>query len=267
MTVPLVDPQYFWAAALLTGLAYAAHRAADAGLDPRRLYWAGVWGIAGGLWGSHVMVTVVYQHQWTFGALVPDLRAGKSSLGGLFAGAFCLAAFLRLRGERILPFLDASAPAVALAYAIARIGCFFNGDDFGTVSSVPWAVAYGPATLAFDEHVARGWVDVSTGVSLAVHPVQLYSALAALALFVLLRRADRQPQGRQTAALMIGYGVSRFCLEWMRGDFEASLGPLSVAQVCCVPLVAGGLAIAQRTWTRRATLIDASTAATPAVAR
>ena len=265
MTVPLLDPPYFWAAALLTGIAYATRRAAHAGLDPRRLYWAGVCAIAGGLWGSHVMVTVAYQRQWTMGALVPDLASAKSSFCGFFAGTLCAAAFLRWRGERVLPFSDAAAPALAAAYAIGRLGCFFNGDDFGAVSSAPWAVAYGPATAAFDAHAARGWIDAAAATSLPVHPVQLYSALAGVTLFLALRSTRGAP-GRRTALLMIGYGASRFCLEWLRGDFEARLGPFSIPQICCVLLAAAGLEVARRTWTRRAAVIAASRAEPVALA-
>lgn len=61
--------------------------------------------------------------------------------------------------------LAAATPALALAHAIGRVGCFLVGDDYGIPSDVPWAVAF-PEGLP--------------PTSLRVHPTQLYETAALL---------------------------------------------------------------------------------------
>src|SRR3990172_5737382 len=36
---------------------------------------------------------------------------------------------------------DAMAPSLVIGYAIAKIGCFLVGDDYGIPSNLPWAMS------------------------------------------------------------------------------------------------------------------------------
>lgn len=78
---------------------------------------------------------------------------------------------------------------------------------------------------------------------LPVHPTQLYSAAAALALFVLLMFLDRfcRRDGTLFVLMLIFYSSARFSLELIRTDEASYLGTgLSVAQ--CVSVLIFGLA-------------------------
>lgn len=236
-----LDPGFVWIAALLVAFAYALRSARLDALDPRGMYWAGVCALLGGLWVSHWTGLYVYG---TGGDPLVALRfwtGGKTFFGALLGGACAGALFLHVLRLPILPYADAVAPAVALGYSIGRLGCFLNGDDFGTLTRVPWSVQYPPGTEAFAAHVTRGWIASSADWSLRVHPVQLYLALVGLTLFVLLTRARRSFPGSRAMLYFIVYGAARFSLEWLRGDFVPVFGPFSLWQLSSLLLIGAGV--------------------------
>lgn len=92
---------------------------------------------------------------------------GMTSYGGLIFGIFFVWLYCRKNAEaRFLEVLDISAPYIILAFAIARIGCFLNWDDFGNVSTLPWAIKV-------INDIPR-------------HPTQLYLVLSNLIIFFIL---------------------------------------------------------------------------------
>lgn len=238
-----IRPDFVWSMALLAVLAYAVRSARRSGLDARSMYWPVVSSLLAGLWGAHLLSLFV--HGWEGGLLAPFqiLSGGKSLFGGLVAGGLAAGFCFHYRKLPVLAYADASMPALALGYAIGRIGCFLNGDDFGTLTHLPWAVAYPPGTEAYADHLARGWLSFGAANSLPTHPVQLYLSLVGLSLFVLL--AGRRPSraGSKLCAFLVLYGVARFLMEWLRGDFRAVLGPLSLPQVFGIFFLILGIAI------------------------
>ncbi len=231
-----------WIAALLAGLAYSVRSARLSGLDVRAMYWAGVCAIVGGAWGSHTLV-VLQDPSVGSGALLRVWTGGKSFYGGLGGGTLAALLYLRLRGLRLAAYADAGIPAVALGYAIGRIGCFINGDDYGTLSNLPWAVRFAAGTEAHAAHVARGWIGATDAWSLPVHPTQLYASLLGLFLFLTLTRWQSRRGGSRVCLFAVVYGTARFFMEWLRGDWQAALGPLSLPQLCSLILVSVGLIV------------------------
>jgi phosphatidylglycerol:prolipoprotein diacylglycerol transferase len=237
------DPELVWALALLAALSYGVYRAQRSALEPRTMYWAGLCAMAGGIWGSHVLGLMV---RGSYGDGLAWLRVwsgGKSYYGGLLGGALAGGVFLWVRRCSVLSYLDAGIPAVALGYAIGRVGCFLNGDDYGTLSQLPWSVRYPPGTEAYAAHLSLGWIDSTAPSSLPVHPVQLYAALWGAVMFVLLVRWRSTHTGGHFCLFAWSYGVGRFVTEWLRGDFQAVLGPLSLPQLCSVLLALLGAAV------------------------
>lgn len=238
-----LDPEFVWAAALLVALAYSVRSARRSGLDPRNMYWAVVFAILGGLWGGHLLGLFV--HGWGGGPLAffQFWRGGKSYYGGLLGGGIAGGLFFYYRKLPVLAYADASMPALALGYAIGRLGCFLNGDDYGSVSAVPWAVVYPTGTEAHAAHVVRGWISPGATWSLPVHPVQLYASLLGLCMFVWLANWRPMRAGSRFCAFVISYGTARFILEFVRGDFRAVLGPLSLPQVFSLIFVLVGIGV------------------------
>jgi phosphatidylglycerol:prolipoprotein diacylglycerol transferase len=238
-----LDPEFVWAAALLAALAYSVRSARRSGLDTRNMYWAVVSAILGGLWGGHLLGLFV--HGWGGGplALFHFWRGGKSYYGGLMGGGIAGGLFFHYRKVPVRAYADANMPALALGYAIGRLGCFLNGDDYGTVSRVPWAVVYPSGTEAHAAHVARGWINPGAIWSLPVHPVQLYASLLGLCLFIWLANWRPMRVGSRFWAFVISYGLARFIMEFVRGDFRAVLGPLSLPQVFSLIFILVGVGV------------------------
>jgi len=211
--------------------------ASRSALNARAAYWAGVAGIVGGLAAGAALAAATRSASFW--------EAGISAYGFLIGAAVGGGLYLHLRRLSVLAYADAAAPAIALAYAVARIGCFVNGDDFGRLSTAPWAVTFPPGTDAFAAHVSRGWVSASAAASLPVEPVQLYAAALGVVLFLLILTVKRRP-GVPVVLAAVGYGAGRFVLEWLRDDFRPWLVGLSLPQVLSVVLALVGLAVLAR---------------------
>jgi phosphatidylglycerol:prolipoprotein diacylglycerol transferase len=238
-----IRPDVVTSVALLAALAYAARSARISGLSARAMYWAVVCSLLAGLWGGHLLSLLV--HGWQGGpmAVFQFVQGGKSLFGGLLVGGLAAALFFHYRKLPVLAYADAAMPALALGYAIGRIGCFLNGDDFGTLSYLPWAVTYPAGTEAFADHVTRGWINPTAASSLPIHPVQLYLSFVGLCLFVLLVNWRPETPGSRLCTYLVVYGITRFFMELLRGDFRAVLGPFSLPQLFGLLFVFTGSAI------------------------
>jgi len=241
------DPWIFWGGSVIAALAFAVRSARKDSLDPRVTYWGGVIAIILGLWGGYLLGFVYYGTDGWPWAWLRFWSGGEAQYGGLLAGALAVTIYLRIRKQPFLRYADAMAPAVALGVAIGRIGCFLNGDDFGTLTQLPWGVRFPPGTEAYADHFARGWIAPGAEYSLAVHPVQLYSSLLALALFMGLVYLRDSAPGTRLAVLACAHGATRFFVQYWRGDFERVLGPFSLTQLISIGLVlfGGGFLLVQ----------------------
>jgi phosphatidylglycerol:prolipoprotein diacylglycerol transferase len=243
IAMPGYSSGLIWYAALLVALVYSVHSAQRSGLNPRSMYWAVTLSIVGGLWGGNLLGLLV--HGWNGSvALLTFWEGGKSWYGGAILGGLVGGLFFYFRKLPVLAYADASVPAVALGYCVGRLGCFLNGDDFGTLSQLPWAVTYSPGTAAYSDHLSRGWIASGAAASLPIHPVQLYALFLGLALFVLLANWRPRHSGDRLSTFLVLYGAARFGMEpWLRGDFRAVVGPLSPPQVFSLLFLACGVGV------------------------
>jgi phosphatidylglycerol:prolipoprotein diacylglycerol transferase len=116
------------------------------------------------------------------------------------------------------------APGIALGHVIGRIGCLMAGCCFGRQTSVPWAVTFTDPFAA---------ANVGTPLNVPLHPTQLYEAGAELIILVLLLATERKGRpypGRTFWGYMLLYAVSRFIIEFYRGDERGLLMGLSTSQ-------------------------------------
>jgi phosphatidylglycerol---prolipoprotein diacylglyceryl transferase len=168
----------------------------------------------GGLIGARLLF-IIEEWEHFFRTLLSFLLSGSgfSWFGGLLVGGLTTAwSFKKYR----LPFWEAadmSAPALALAYGMGRIGCFLAGDGtWGKVSDMPWAMAF-PNAVA-------GWADPLTGVpyppGVRVHPTQLYELVKSLIVFAILWSVRKRPHapGMIFYLYLILAGSMRFIVEF-----------------------------------------------------
>ncbi len=94
--------------------------------------------------GSRVYY-LVQNYSEVKGDLLGHLFSGSGLVwyGGAIGGALAVLGWAYWRGFLNLTLLDVAAPALALGYAIGRIGCQMSGDgDYGKPWNGPWAMAY-----------------------------------------------------------------------------------------------------------------------------
>jgi phosphatidylglycerol:prolipoprotein diacylglycerol transferase len=219
--------------------------------DPEHAWDLAGWAAICGILGAKLYYLILHFNETAldpWGALLS--RSGLVWYGGFIGGA--LGVLFRLWQLRlpVWKFADAIAPALALGYAIGRLGCFLVGDDYGGPSNAPWAVAFPqgapPSTAgnlrAFGMEVPASIPD---GTVLAVHPTQLYEVgmtLIILAILLRLRPRLAAIPGQLFLAWLCLAGVERFIVEIFRAKDDRFLGAFSVAQLISLLLIATGIA-------------------------
>lgn len=127
--------------------------------------------------------------------------------GGLIGGFLAVVGWTLVRHIPLDVIANAMAPAVAMGYAIGRIGCQLAGDgDYGKVSGLPWAMGY-----------PHGTVPTPPGVN--VHPTPIYEIIAmGFVVWILWRLATRYDKsGWWTFGwFLILSAVERFAVEFVR---------------------------------------------------
>ncbi len=164
-------------------------------------------------------------------ALWTLMRSGGVFYGGLIAAVVVALWYLRHYRMPMWTVTDVFAPGIALGHVVGRMGCFFAGCCFGRPTGVAWAITF------HDTFAAR---NVGTPLNVPVHPTQLYEASAELLILGLLLASERQGRqfpGRTFWLYMFLYGVSRFVIEFYRGDERGMIGMLSTSQFVSVILV------------------------------
>src|SRR5438105_10187160 len=145
-------------------------------------------------------------------------------------GAMGVIGWMGWRHVLELRMLDMCATALALGYAIGRIGCQVSGDgDYGIASSLPWAMGY-----------PHGTVPTPPGVK--VQPTPIYETLAmGLIAWWLWRLRDRFRPGVLFAFYLVLSGTERLLVEFIRRNHHVLAG-LTAPQLESIGLIAIGAA-------------------------
>lgn len=166
-------------------------------------------------------------------------QGGLVWYGGMAAFIAMLALMARRFGVRFLALGDVMALPAGLGLAIGRIGCLLAGCCYGAACNLPWAITY-PAGHETYPH--------------AVHPAPLYESfglalmLAAIA-HVKHHHPQKLPTGRVSAIFLIGYGILRFLVEYIRGDRLVWLDTLNLSASQLISLVVVGAGVFIWWWT------------------
>lgn len=183
------------------------------GLDPGASLEVTVAAIVGGLAGAR-LYWIAEHWQEVRGELLHAVSggAGFTWYGGLLGGIVAVLVVSRMRRLPVGIVANVMAPAVALGYAVARIGCFLAGDGtYGRPSDLPWAMAF-----------PRGVVPTTV----PVQPTALYETLAMIAIFMVLYRMARRPQPGWYVFgwFLVLSGAERFAIEFLRVNSSWLLG-------------------------------------------
>jgi phosphatidylglycerol:prolipoprotein diacylglycerol transferase len=214
------------AAAYLLGLQLAILRAKKAGLDSQKMLDLGVALVIAALVGAKLLLLLVNFNYFRSNPreILVLARSGGVFYGGLIGAT--LVAFWYIKRHR-LPLwttCDMFAPGIALGHVIGRLGCLMAGCCYGLPTNVPWAVTFTDPFAA---------ANVGTPLNQPLHPTQLYEAGAELLILVFLLTTERKGRtfpGRTFWGYMFLYAVSRFIIEFYRGDERGLVMGLSTSQ-------------------------------------
>jgi len=156
-------------------------------------------------------------------------EGGMSFHGGFLGVLLAMWFYGRSTGAGFWALTDFIAPVIPIGLGAGRVGNFINGELWGKVTDVPWAV-------------------IVNGVPR--HASQLYeAALEGLVLFVLLWTfASRQrPRMAISGLFLVGYGVARFGVEFVRLPDEPigymAWGWLTRGQLLTAPMIIWGVVL------------------------
>lgn len=179
------------------------------GIKPDFIYGLLIAAVIGGLLGAKIHYLILHPEEWP-GNLLSG--GGLVWFGGLFGAIVAVVIVTLLSKQRLAGVMDSGAVAVAVGYAVGRMGCFLRGDDYGVPTDLPWGMSF-PNGLP--------------PTTVKVHPTQLYEIAASLVIFALLVWVIA-PRFKREGPLMFAYlllaGVERFLVEFIRTNEPVALG-------------------------------------------
>lgn len=164
-------------------------------------------------------------------SIVSAWNGGMSFHGGMIGTAIAIWLFCRRRKLNTLMVGDIVACVAPIGLFFGRIANFVNGELWGKVTNVPWA-------MVFCTHYVRLTNGGRCPAGLSPrHPSQLYeAALEGLVLFAILQigiyryRWQERP-GLTVGVFFLGYGLFRSFVEIFREPDAPFLGPISMGQM------------------------------------
>lgn len=126
-------------------------------------------------------------------------HGGLSFHGGLFGAVVFALVYCKKKKLNFWKLADMTVIPVAVCLFLGRIGNFINGEVYGRIASVPWAVKFKDA---------EGYR----------HPSQLYEAAKNLFMFIVLYsiRNKKLKDGVLFWIFIVMYGSLRFFIEFFR---------------------------------------------------
>jgi phosphatidylglycerol:prolipoprotein diacylglycerol transferase len=194
-----------------------------------------VWSALGIVLGGRLGYVLFYQPAY-FMAHPSEIlilwRGGMSFHGGFLGTVLALILFAWRRGIPVLSMLDLAAIVTPIGLFLGRLANFVNGELWGRIADVPWAVVFpyaGPQPR---------------------HPSQLYeAALEGVLLFAVLMLAARSGAlarpGLIGGLFVAGYGLTRVVSEFFR-EPDAHIGyltgGLTMGMLLSLPMIIVGVA-------------------------
>lgn len=218
-------PVYSWglslALAFVVGTVYAAFMGKKKGIHPDHIIDLALIACISSIIGARLLHVVLNLKSYLdYPASILQMRdGGLSYFGGLGAGVLGGWLYVKVKKLPVGKIADVVAPAVAIGYAIVRIGCLLNGCCYGEPTGLPWAIAGG------QDDVLR-------------HPTQIYSVLYSVVIYGLLWLVERRKkfEGQVIWAYVGFYSVARFIVEFFRAGVRDYFAPLTATQVLCIAL-------------------------------
>ncbi|OGV76704.1 MAG: prolipoprotein diacylglyceryl transferase [Lentisphaerae bacterium RIFOXYB12_FULL_65_16] len=235
----------FVALGFLAGFLLAQARAGKLGLDSNVAADIVLAAMVGGILGARLLYVAQSWSEYR-GQPLEIIRIDHGGLvfnGGVIGAMVALYGLCRIRSLSPRVVGDLLAPALPLGHALGRVGCYLNGCCFGHPYSGAGAVHYPAEGSVLYVQAQQHLVAAGATECLPVFPIQLVSAAVNLALCaILLYLGTRiKSRGLLFPLYLILFAVTRFCIEFGRGDYLDRVGPLTPAQAVCLVLLPAGI--------------------------
>jgi len=233
------------AVSYLVGLRLAMWRAKRWGLEANRVLDLGIYIIIAALIGAKALLLVVDfdQFRQSPAELLSLARSGGVFYGGLIVAVLVAFWYIHRHGMAFWTTCDVFAPGIALGHVTGRLGCFAAGCCYGRPTTLPWGITF---------HNPLAAANVGTPLGVSLHPTQLYEAGAELLILLLLlgtERRGKQFSGRTFWLYMLLYAVSRYIIEFYRGDPRGEMLGMSTSQF--ISVVLAPLSVVMLIWLSR----------------
>lgn len=222
-----IGPLYIYSYGLMVALGFAlaiflAYREAPRfNINRDKIVDFGIVILLGGLAGARLFYVFMNIRYYIAHPLetVNITKGGLVWYGGFLIGILIGIIFVKKNKMSFWDGADLMAPFIALAQSVGRIGCFLNGCCYGTAAPKDFALG---VIFPFEE-ILR-------------HPTQIYESAVLLMLFIILRKWQdvRHFKGEIFIGYAMLYSLSRFVIEFFRGDNPKIFVGLTIGQVLSV---------------------------------
>ncbi len=162
--------------------------------------------------------------------IIATWNGGMSFHGGMLGSLLAIFVYSKRHNLPVLSVMDVAAAVAPLGFYFGRLANFVNGELWGRVTDVPWA-------MVFPNPEAGG---------VPRHPSQLYeAALEGVVLFLVARFLTHKKlaflnPGLVLGSMIMGYGLARIFVENFR-QFDVGvglmIGPFTPGMIYSLPMV------------------------------
>jgi len=196
------------------------------------IFWAALGVIIGGRLGYVVFYNLFYYLENPLHILTV-WEGGMSFHGGILGVIIATSFFCYLKSIKFWAITDYIVIFIPFTLALGRIGNFINGELYGRISNLPWAMHF---------PTAPGYR----------HPSQLYESILHIlfGLILLQNKSLYKYRSLLSGIFLLGYAVIRIVIELFR-EPDVQIGLIgqyfTLGQLLSVPLLIAGLYLTTRT--------------------
>lgn len=159
-------------------------------------------------------------------------QGGMAIQGGVVFGTLAGYIYCKKHAIDFLAFADLMAPAAILGQSIGRMANLMNGDAFGHPTGGDFGILYPTTTLAYKTYGAQ-----------PLWPAEIWEGQIDVLIFVFLLffSSFRHKKGQIFCLYVALYSLSRFFLEFLRGDYVTPTLGLHSAQVTALIVIVAAI--------------------------